>query len=210
MPEKDLFETEWKLGMKVGCWQCSGKLCQNEGLPAPVFHQKRWIWGPETNPILRADTHIMLRKFEGDTKRVGRLYCIILSLSYFILLYFPLKRRIEHFLCRKGTHCLRIDLTLGIDMTMNRYDHQLEVYISNRSTIWPRYTRICQVYGSYLWIVLLCIFSAKCPLKYTFRHFRVDGCQYPVHLIIYRIRIVQKTLYIYIPYIQFVLYNQSL
>lgn len=192
MPEKDLFETEWKLGMKVGCWQCSSKLCQNEG--------------SETQLILRPpDTHIMLRKFDGDTKRVW-VDSIILSLSYFILLYFHLKRRIAHVLCRKGTHCLRIDLTLGIDMTMNRYDHQLEVYISNISTIWPRYTRICQVYGSYLWIVLLCIFSAKCSLKYTFQHFRVDGCQYPEKLlyIIYRIRIVQIT------YIQFVLYNQSL
>ena len=137
MPEKDLFETERKLGMKVGCWQCSGKLCQNEG--------------PETNLILRPpDTHIMLRKFEGDTKRVW-VDSIILSLIYFILFYFPLKHELKLFFAGNGLIVFALiwhweSIWQWIGMIIN--------WISNRSTIWPRCTRICQVYWSYLWIVL--------------------------------------------------------
>jgi len=98
-------------------------------------------------------------------KSVGRLYHSQSHLLYFILL--PFETRIEIVLFRKRTHCLRIDLTLGIDMTMNRYD---SVWSSIGFQIDLPYDQDVLGYAKYIEVIyelfFLCIFRlSKVPLK---------------------------------------------
>lgn len=103
--EKDLCETELKLGMKVGYWQCSGKLCQNEGLPPPVLLP----WQPLEMMNLRAgiqpdseghnywDIQIPILCSEEiwgrHQKSVGRLYDSQSQLLCFTFLPFETQKR---------------------------------------------------------------------------------------------------------------------